>query len=61
MTSDQMVREMDYRIVLALVREWAYKSGLNPQKEGQFDTILAEYFSPVWGHLSLDFVDNTLL
>ena len=55
MTADQMVRELEYRIVLALVCEWDREGGFDPRKEGQIDTILAEYFSPVWGHLSTGF------
>lgn len=55
MTADQMVREMDYRIGLALIREWACEDEIDPREEVRIDTILAEYFSPVWGHLSHGF------
>lgn len=50
MTKEQMTREMNYRIALSFLRDWL-RAGLVDQREYvQIDTILAENFSPVWGH-----------
>lgn len=52
MTIEQLQREMNYRTALSFIRQWAEEGLIDPREYVKINTILAEKFSPVWGHIS---------
>lgn len=51
MTKEQMAREMAYRVTLSFLRDWLHAGLIDRREYVQIDTIIADKFSPVWGHL----------
>lgn len=51
MTSEQFIREQNYRVAMSIVKSLQNNGLLTQREYRRIDTKMAQKFSPVWGDL----------